>query len=30
LYYVDNEDAWQQFLADVDSYIDEYGVAQKD
>lgn len=30
LYYVEHEDAWQQFLADVDSYIDTYGVVQKD
>lgn len=27
-YYVENEDAWKQFLKDVDDYIDEYGVKQ--
>ena len=25
LYYVEHEDAWEQFLADVDAYIDEHG-----
>ena len=30
LYYVENEEAWQQFLADVDAYIDNYGVVQED
>ena len=30
LYYVEHEDAWQQFLKDVDAYIDAHGVVQEE
>lgn len=30
LYFVEHEDAWQQFLEDVDDYIRIHGVVQKD
>lgn len=30
LYYVEHEDAWEQFLEDVDTYIDDYGVEQQE
>lgn len=29
-YYVENEDAWTQFKADVNSYINDYGVTKAD
>lgn len=30
LYYVNNDDAWRQFLADVNTYIDKHGVERED
>ncbi len=30
LYFVDHEDAWQQFLTDVNSYIDAHGTVQEE
>lgn len=30
LYYVEHEDAWQQFLTDVNQYIDTHGEVQEE